>query len=268
LEKSSAISIVVNGGRWLQEGDALVSSGGTPRRWTLDGLKDFVGLRVGAQLGRTLDQIEFVDLRWCRDRANGVDNEAVNAGFTVVNAPHVGADDAGAGLSLEAVEAALSGCQAVVVVGALMTWLPLRQKLEASGIALFELLLPASGKVIVSTDHVVDLRENALRQHGSAPTSALFKALPAAVSTAATGEPTAPAPRDASFAANAILGIVKSKSNGYGIVTRKDGLGDLQFLPGHVAPPGFEYVEVGDVVRFDVVKSPAGKWLAQRVVRS
>ena len=268
MEKSCAISIVVNGGRWLQEGDAMVSIGAVPHRWTLEGLKDFVSLRIGAHLGRTMEQIEFVDLRWCRDRANGLDNEAVNAGFTVANAPHIGTDDVGAGLSLEAVEASASGCQAVVVVGGQITWLPLRQKLEASGVSLFELLLPATGKVLVSTDRVIDLRESAMRQHGSTPTLALFKALPTPVSSAATDEPTASAPRDASFAANAILGTVKSKSNGYGIVSRKDGLGDLQFLPGHVAPPGFEYVEVGDVVRFDVVKSPAGKWLAQRVVRS
>ena len=138
MEKSSAISIVVNGGRWLQEGDAIVSSGAVPRRWTLDGLKDFVSLRMGAHLGRTMEQIEFVELRWCRDRSNGLDNEAVNAGFTVVNAQHVGTDDVGAGLSLEAVEAAASGCQAVVVVGGQITWLPLRQKLEASGVSLFE----------------------------------------------------------------------------------------------------------------------------------
>ncbi len=268
MEKRSAISIVVNGGRWLREGDALVTNGLLARRWTLGGLKDFVSLRIGAQLGRTIDQIDFVDARWCRDRPNGLDNEAVNAGFTVVNSPHVGADDSGAGLSLEGVDVVTSGCQAVVLVGAQMTWLPLRQKLEAAGIALFELLLPASGKVLVSTDSIIDLRETALRHHSMAPVSALFKAVPNALPTETASAHTPNLERNASFAANAILGTVKSKSNGYGIVSRKDGLGELQFLPAHVAPPGFEFVEVGDVVRFDVVQSTAGKWFAQRVVRS
>ena len=268
MEKNCAISIVVNGGRWLQEGDALSSSGATPRRWTLDGLKDFIALRVGAQLGRTMEQIEFVDLRWCRDRANRADNEAVNAGFTVVNAPHVGVEDAGAGLSLEVVEIASSGCQAVVVVGGQMTWLPLRQKLDTTGVSLFELLLPATGKVLVSSDRAIDLRETALRHNAQAPTSALFKVVDSGEPATTSGATDSSEARDASFAANAILGTVKSKSNGYGIVSRKDGLGDLQFLPGHVAPPGFEFVEVGDIVRFDVVQSSAGKWFAQRVVRS
>lgn len=268
MEKRCSISVVVNGGRWLQAGDALASNSSVPRRWTLDGLKDYVSLRIGAQLGRTLEQIEYVDLRWCRDKANSLDHEAVTAGFAVISAPHIGTDDAGAGLSLEAIEAAASGCDAVVMVGSQMTWQPLRQKLDTKGIALFELLLPATGKVLVSTDRAIDLRETALRQHASVPTSALFKAPPMAP-TAEAGDaiPRGDA-RDASFAANAILGTVKSKANGYGVITRRDGLGDLQFLPGHVAPPGFEFVEVGDTVRFDVVLTPAGKWLAQRVVRS
>ena len=132
----------------------------------------------------------------------------------------------------------------------------------------FQLKIHAVTVVGIGQSGLDQLQRRLHGQHGSAPASALCKAPPAPVSSVATDEPTASAPRDASFAANAILGTVKSKSNGYGIVSRKDGLGDLQFLPGHVAPPGFEYVEVGDVVRFDVVKSPAGKWLAQRVVRS
>ena len=40
------------------------------------------------------------------------------------------------------------------------------------------------------------------------------------------------------------------------------------FLPGHVAPPGFEFIEVGDTLRFDVVRTASGKWQAQRVVRA
>ncbi len=268
MEKRCSISVVVNGGRWLQAGEALASNGSLPRRWTLDGLKDYVSLRIGSQLGRTLEQIEYTDLRWCRDRANSLDHEAVTAGFAVISAPYIGSEDVGAGLSLEAVEAANSGCEALVVVGGQITWQPLRQKLEAKGVALFELLLPASGKVLVSTDRAIDLRETALRNHASAPTAALFKAPPTAPSADASDPAARSEARDASFAANAILGTVKSKANGYGVITRKDGLGDLQFLPGHVAPPGFEFVEVGDTVRFDVVLTPAGKWLAQRVVRS
>jgi cold shock CspA family protein len=61
---------------------------------------------------------------------------------------------------------------------------------------------------------------------------------------------------------------VKSLANGYGIITRKDGRGDVQFMSGHVMAPGFDFVEVGDTMRFDVVRMPSGKWLAQRVVRS
>ena len=38
----------------------------------------------------------------------------------------------------------------------------------------------------------------------------------------------------------------------------------MQFLAGHVSPPGFEFIEVGDTVRFDVVKVISGKWQAQR----
>ena len=42
----------------------------------------------------------------------------------------------------------------------------------------------------------------------------------------------------------------------------------LAYLAGHVVAPGFDFVEIGDTLRFDVVRVSSGKWLAQRVVRA
>lgn len=267
-EKRCSIMLVVNGARWLQEGDALLAQGAVPRRWTLRGLQDYVRLMVGARLGHTLEQTALVAQRWCRARASDGDGEAVAAGFSVLTTPHVGPDEMGVGLALEAVEAAaLAPCDVLVTVGAQMTWQPLRQKLETHGVELVELLLPASGKVTVSTGQVIDLREQVRHSHGQSPLSALFTT-PAVSVEATAAVARAAEVADDSFAANAILGAVKSLARGYGVISRKDGRGDVQFLAGHVAPPGFEFIEVGDTVRFDVVKVGNGKWQAQRVVRA
>ena len=96
-------------------------------------------------------------------------------------APALLTDDVGAGLALEAVESAalVKGCDVMVTVGSQMSWQPLRQKLETAGTQLVELLLPASGKVVVSTDRVIDLRELVRREHASSPVSAMFKAVAA-----------------------------------------------------------------------------------------
>ncbi|MBS0315373.1 MAG: cold shock domain-containing protein [Proteobacteria bacterium] len=262
-----SISIVVNGDRWRQEGEALAAQNAVPRAWTLGGLADYARLMIGARLGHTFDQTELKALRWARSQPNDGDAQAVGAGFTVVTAPHISGDDSGAGLALDGVELGLAGCDVLVCVGSPMQWLPLRQKLEAAGVALFELLLPPTGKVLVSTERVIDLRELARHHHDTMPVSALFKP-PPVVPGSAAGEVTADGEPDDSFAANAITGVVKSLAKGYGMITRRDGRGDVQFLSAHVAPPGFEFIEVGDHVRFDVVKAASGKWLAQRVVRA
>jgi cold shock CspA family protein len=266
-DKRCSISLVVDGNRWLDEGDVLVAQKAVPRRWSLCGLQDHVQMTVGAKLGFSLENTELVEQRWCRARANAGDAEAIAAGFSVVTAPHVGVDDVGAGLSLEAAEvAAITQSQAMVTVGTQMSWMPLRLKLQARGMELFELLLPASGKVMVATERMVDLRELARRHHGDGEAQALFRAAPvaAAGSDGATGSPPT---QDGSFAANAIRGTVKSLANGYGIVTRKDGLGDVQFMATQVRAPGFAFIELGDELRFDVVQVASGKWLAQHVVR-
>ncbi len=268
-EKRCSISLIVNGGRWLQEGEALAGQGEVPRRWSLAGLQDYVRLSIGGRLGHTLEQTELSALRWCRAKPNNADAEAVAAGFVVATTPHIAADDSGAGLALDAVESvALAACDVMVTVGAQMTWQPLRQKLEAAGVQLVELLLPASGKVTVSTERVIDLRELARREHERSPVSALFKLVAGASAGVAPVAGTAAVELDDSFAANAIIGTVKSLARGYGVIARKDGRGDVQFLAGHVAPPGFDFIEVGDSVRFDVVKVGSGKWQAQRVVRA
>lgn len=268
-DKRCTISLVVNGHRWLEEGEALAAQRAVPRSWSLGGLQDYARLLVGAKLGYTLENAELVEQRWCRAKSIDADSEAVDAGFTVVNAPHVTADDAGAGLSLEAVEAvAASDSDIVVLVGHSMNWMPLRQKLQSRSVEFFELLLPPAGKVVVSTERVIDLREMARRQHAESPVSALFKLAPRAAAATVPYSETASQSHDESFAANAVRGVVKSLAKGYGIVTRRDGLGDVQFLATHVSPPGFEFIEVGDELRFDVVQVASGKWLAQRVVRS
>jgi len=268
-DKRCTISLVVNGQRWLDEGESLAAQRAIPRPWSLVGLQDYARLLVGSSLGYTLENTELVEQRWCRARSTMADAEAVDAGFSVVNAPHITADDPGAGLALEAVEAVVeSDCDLVVLVGHSMNWMPLRQKLQSNGIEFFELLLPPSGKVVVATDRVIDLREAARRRHAESPVSALFKPAPKAAAATVPYSETATQAHDESFAANAVRGTVKSLAKGYGIVTRRDGLGDVQFLATHVHPPGFEFIEVGDELRFDVVQVASGKWLAQRVVRS
>jgi cold shock CspA family protein len=266
-DKRCSISLVVNGQRWVEDGEGLVAQGALTRPWSLGGLRDYVGLLVGAKLGFTLENCDLVDLRWCRSKATNSDGEAVTAGFTIITTPQVTSDDSGAGLALEAVEsAALSDADMVVMVGAQMQWSPLRLKLESRRKEFFELLLTASGKVIVSTERVIDLRDIVRRQHAEAPVSALLKPIPAAAGSADAPADEAAA-LDESFAANAVRGVVKSLAKGYGVVTRNDGRGDVQFLATHVQAPGFEFVELGDELRFDVVQVASGKWLAQRVVR-
>ena len=267
-DKRWSISLVVNGNRWADEGETLLSQAAIPRAWSLVGLRDYVGLMAGAKLGFTLENCDWVDSRWCRAKASGSDAEAVMSGFTITTAPQVTGDDAGGGLALEAVEScALSESHVVVMVGGQMQWMPLRQKLEARHVEFFELLLPATGKVLVSTDRVIDLRDLARRQHAESPVAALFRPAPAMPGSGAASGEEDEAASDDSFAANAVSGIVKSLANGYGIVTRKDGRGDVQFLATQVRAPGFEFVELGDELRFDVVQVASGKWLAQRVVR-
>ena len=265
-----SISLVVNGSRWEQDAAALAELEPLKRAWSLVGLQDYVRLIVGAQLGFTLERTDLVDMRWCRAKAAGSDGEAVAAGLKVISAPHISVDDVGAGLALEAAEsAALFAPNVVVTVGSQIQWQPLRLKLESNALQLFELLLSASGKVVVSGPRIIDLRDMARRKFKQSPEAALFKPIPMDPSNfSADTTVDSDAVNDASFAANTISGTVKSLANGYGIITRKDGRGDVQFLAGHVVAPGFQFVELGDIVRFDVVCQPSGKWLAQRVVRS
>ena len=267
-EKRCTISLIVNGQRWLEEGEALAAQNAVPRAWTLGGLQDHVRISVGAKLGFTFDNVDFADQRWCRAKANAGDAEAVAAGFVIATTPHVSASDVGAGLSLEAVDS-LIGTQAdvVVTVGSQMNWQPLRQKLEAQSTELFELLLPPTGKVIVSTERVIDLRNLARQHHGDEGAKALFKPLPVVAWPNAAGEDSAAATEIGSFAANAARGTVKTLANGYGMAKRKDGMPDVQFMANQVTAPGFEFLEVGDELRFDVAQVASGKWFAQRVVR-
>ena len=269
-DKRCSISLIVNGSRWQQEAVALAETEPILRPWSLGGLQDYVRLLVGAQLGFTLEQTDLVDQRWCRAKATPSDGEAVAAGFSVTSTPHITLEDMGAGLALDAMESvAVNGPEVVVTVGSQMQWQPLRLKLESGSVQLFELLLPPSGKALVSGDRVLDLRDRARRDYQVSPVSALFKPIPVAAGTqSATATAESSPADDESLAANAISGTVKSLANGYGIITRKDGRGDVQFLAGHVKPPGFDFVEIGDTMRFDVVRMPSGKWLAQRVVRA
>ena len=267
-DKRCSISLVVNGERWLETGDALAELAGVPRSWSLCGLQDFVRVMVGAKLGYTLESTDFVEQRWCRAKANASDAEAINAGFSVVTTPHVTSNDPGAGLSLEAVAIAVTtDTRVIVTVGNQMHWMPLRNKLEAASTELFELLLPPSGKVVVATERVIDIRELARQHFGDDKARALFRAPPMPAAASAGADPATTADIGESLAANAARGTVKSLANGYGILTRKDGLGEVQFLAAHVQAPGFEFVEIGDDMRFDVVQVASGKWLAQRVVR-
>lgn len=268
--KSCTINLIVNGQRWLEAGESLVTEGAAAKSWTLAGLQDYVRLTVGSALGYTIENTTLIEQRWCRSRAIAGDGEAVAARLAVAQTPHVTDADAGAGLALEAVEAAaLSPCDVVVMVGATMAWQPLRMKLELASIELFELLLPPAGKVVVSTDRVIDLRQRVKLAPAEPAVVALFKPSPVAVTSVAdSGKTTESGDSDEPFAANSIRGTVKLLANGYGIVSRADGRGEVQFLASHVQPPGFEFVEVGDELRFDVIEVAPGKWRAQRVVRS
>jgi cold shock CspA family protein len=274
-EKRCTIHLIVNGQRWLEEGEALVSQSGLPRGWSLGGLLDHVKIVVGAKLGFTFDAIDFAELRWCRAKSNAGDAEAVTAGFTIFTTPHVNNADVGAGLSLEAVDAlcaaggggVTAAAKAVVTVGSQMTWMPLRQKLEARATELFELLLPATGKVLVSTERVVDLRNLAQQHHADDAAKALFKPVPVAAGASTSVDASASTAEGVSYAANAARGTVKSLANGYGMAKRKDGLPDVQFMATQVTAPGFEFLEVGDELRFDVAQVASGKWFAMRVVR-
>jgi len=263
-----SISLVVNGQRWLDEGETLASQPRVPRAWSLCGLQDFVRIMVGAKLGFTLDNTDWVEQRWCRAKSNSGDAEAVVAGFAIASTPHVSGSDPGAGLSLEAVEvAATTDTRVIVTVGSQMNWLPLRQKLDTHSIELFELLLPAAGKVGVATDRVIDIREIARQHFADDQASALFRAPPVRAAVAVSADVVSVTP-DASLAGNAVRGTVKSLANGYGMIERKDGMADVQFMAMQVTAPGFEFLELGDELRFDVVQVGSGKWLAQRVVRT
>ena len=268
-ERRCSISLIVNAQRWQQDAVAFAALSQIRRPWSLSGLQDYARLIVGSQLGFTLEQTDLVDQRWCRDKAHPGDREAVAAGLTVCTAPHINAEDMGAGLALDAAEsAAINGPDVIVTVGSQMQWQPLRLKLESRSLQLFELLLPAAGKVVVSGERVIDLRDLARREYQVSPVSALFKPMPVMAGDAPKAAPQSMSAHDDSFAANAISGTVKSLANGYGMITRKDGRGDVQFLAGHVVAPGFDFVEIGDTLRFDVVRVSSGKWLAQRVVRA
>lgn len=268
--KSCTINLIVNGQRWLEAGDSLVAEGVAAKAWTLAGLQDYVQLTVGSALGYTIENTTLIEQRWCRSRAIASDGEAVAARMAIAQTPHVTDADAGAGLALEAIEtAALSPCDVVVMVGATMAWQPLRQKLEAASVELFELLLPSAGKVVVSTERVIDLRQRVKLAPADPAVVALFKRPPVVATTVReAGSATENGGSDEPFAANSIRGTVKLLANGYGIVSRADGRGEVQFLASHVQAPGFEFVEVGDELRFDVIEVAPGKWRAQRVVRS
>jgi cold shock CspA family protein len=268
LDNRCSISIVINAARWQSDGDMLAASGVLERRWSLAGLKDYARLVVGSALGRTFDQIELVDLRFSRSKPCDVDAEAVASGLAVVTTPHIHLDDDGVGLALEALDSVNTTAPSVVVmVGAMTACVPLRQKLETLGIELFELLLVPSGTTQVSTARVIDLRERTRLNAAASPESALSlePILPPKPLTVKNMADLGSAPVDR--AANSILGTVKLMAKGYGIVSRKDGLGDVEFLAAHVAPPGFQFIEVGDTLRFDVIQLANGKLQAKRVSR-
>lgn len=259
------IVLVVNGHRWQQTGEALLERKAIIRPWSLDGLQDFVSLSIGAALGSTYEQTVIAERRWCRATPLALDGEAARAGLAALICPHVDPNDAGAGLALEAAEAAGQAPEAaVVMVGAAMSWLPLRKKLESRAQPYFEYLLPEAGKTIVGTERTLNLIDIATRVVSNANAAALFKPMNSGAPAAAPADTFT---QDENLAAVAIRGKVCFRGQGYGIVRRNDGRGEITFLPGHVQPPGFEFVELGDELRFDVVRTPGGKWMAQRVVR-
>ncbi|MFN3628639.1 MAG: cold-shock protein [Casimicrobiaceae bacterium] len=264
----SKVAVVVNGQTWDDLGRSA-DLGRLGRALSLRGLTVTIGLEVGAQLGRTMEQLALGPLVFCRARATGSDADAVASGFEVLNTPQVDGEDTGAGLSLEAMRVhALAKPDAIVLVGATMPWLPLRKRLESAGCELFEFVIPSPGKVLVDQTRLIDLRA-ALRDRAEEMRFApmLIKATPP--SGALAGAPAAaPSPSPEPKAANAILGRVKMLAAGYGIVTRNDGGGDVEFMATQVAPPGFEFIEIGDTLRFDVVAVANGKWQAVRVVRA
>ena len=86
----------------------------------------------------------------------------VAAAAAVVTAPHVTADDTGAGLALEAVEAAaLVKCDVMVTVGSQITWQPLRQKLEAAGYIRKRVALLDRKKIGLNTQVFAQIKLNA-----------------------------------------------------------------------------------------------------------
>jgi cold shock CspA family protein len=268
LDTRCSISVVVNAARWQSDGDMLAECSVLPQRWSLTGLKDYVRLVVGSALGRTFEQIDLVDLRFCRSLPCDVDAEAAASEFSILTTSHVTIEDSGAGLSLEAIDSVnATSPNVVVMVGGMTQWTPLRQKLDSLGIELFELLLLPAGKTQVSSARVLDLREKVRRGADVSPESALSAPAILPKKAASSQKVLDPAEQSSDKAANAVLGVVKLMAKGYGVVTRKDGLGDIEFLAAHVAPPGFQFIEVGDTVRFDVIQLPGGKWQAKRVSR-
>ncbi len=268
MDTRCSISVVINAARWQSHGDMLAEGGVLAQRWSLAGLKDYVRLVVGSALGRTFEQIDLVDLRFCRSLPCDVDAEAAASEFSILTTPHITIDDEGAGLSLEAMDSVnATSPHVVVVVGGMKQWTPLRQKFDSLGVELFEFLLLPVGKTQVSNSRVIDLREKVRRGPDMSPESAL--SAPPILPKNATSPQIAldSTDRNSDKTANAVLGAVKLVAKGYGVVTRKDGLGDVEFMAAHVAPPGFQFLEVGDVVRFDVIQLPGGKWQAKRLSR-
>jgi len=263
---STHIAVIVSGLRWDELSRSLQAEGIAPGGLSLAGLATTVALEIGARLGRTLDQLEVEPRVFCRAQPVAADADAVASGFAVVSAPQVDENDVGAGISLEAIRVhAQREPEALVVVGGAMTWQPLARRLESLGCELFEFVIPPPGKVVVTHERILDLRSTLREKATDQRFAPMIAARPAGRSGAA---PAPSAPAAAAGPATAVFGRVKSLAAGYGVVTRGDGGGDVEFMAPQVAPPGFEFLEVGDTLRFDVVRLPSGKWQAVRVVRS
>ncbi len=260
----SRVCILVNGARWAWLSQSLVRPGQPPKVLSLEGLQTAARLAMGRELGQTLERMEVAAAWFCRAASSPADADAVASGFQVLISPQVGQDDSGAGLSLEAIRAYVEAKpHAVLMVGANMNWQPLRERLESLDCELFEWLIPPEGKVVVNQARVLDLRQTLLAAPLAAEFAPILRDPPIQ-----RAQPQAPSNKPEPGPANAILGQVKSLAAGYGIVTRADGGGDVEFMATQVAPPGFEFLEVGDTLRFDVVRTPGGKWQAVRVVRA
>ncbi|MCS6996981.1 MAG: cold shock domain-containing protein [Casimicrobiaceae bacterium] len=261
------VGLVVDGVRWEALNETITQRSDGARRLSLEGLVAAVCLDVGAELGRTMEQLEVAPRLFCRHAPVPSDGEAVDSGFEVISAPQVDESDTGAGLSLEAMRChALAQPEAIVMVGAAMPWVPLARRLESLRCALFEYLIPPPGKVVISGARRTDLRATLAQQ----PVAAKFAPLMTArlVSAAGPSRASGGAPVAEPKPADVVYGTVKMLAQGYGIVTRSDGGGDIEFMANQVAPPGFEFLELGDRVRFGVERTPSGKWRAVRVVRA